>query len=94
LIRHLDLVAARSPGAYKPPEPANPISGRDDVNRIHSNPNVAGRLLGDTGATLVEYTLLLSLIAIVCLAALSAFGSTNSDSVNDSASRIVAAGGG
>jgi Flp pilus assembly pilin Flp len=64
------------------------------VNRIHSNPNAAGRLLGDAGATLVEYTLLLSLIAIVCLAALSAFGTTTSDSVNDSASQIVTAQGG
>lgn len=64
------------------------------MNRIHSNPSVAGRLFEDTGATLVEYTLLLSLIAIVCLAALSAFGATTSDSVNDSASQIVAAQGG
>ena len=47
---------------------------------------------GDAGASLVEYVLLISLIAIVCFAALSAFGSTNSDSINDSASSIVNAG--
>jgi Flp pilus assembly pilin Flp len=49
---------------------------------------------GDSGASLVEYTLLLTLIAIVCLAALTAFGSTNSESVGNSASRIVTAQGG
>ena len=49
---------------------------------------------GDSGASLVEYTLLMTLIALVCLAALTAFGSTNSDSVDNSASRIVTAWGG
>ena len=49
---------------------------------------------GDSGASLVEHTLLLSLIALACLAALSAFGSSTGDSVGDSASRIVTAQGG
>ncbi|MDG2026473.1 MAG: hypothetical protein P8J50_05145 [Acidimicrobiales bacterium] len=46
-------------------------------------------------ASLVEYALLLSLIMLVALAlaSASAFGSTVSGSVDDSASRVVSAGG-
>ena len=52
------------------------------------------RISGDAGASLVEHVLLMALIALVCLAALSAFGSSTGDSVGDSASRIVTAQGG
>ncbi|MFQ5557162.1 MAG: Flp family type IVb pilin [Acidimicrobiales bacterium] len=52
------------------------------------------RVAGDTGASLVEYTLLISLIALVCFAAVSAFGATLGGNVGDSASKITAAGGG
>jgi Flp pilus assembly pilin Flp len=47
------------------------------------------RLRGDSGASLVEYSLLLALIAFVCISALSLFGVTNGGSVNNSASSIV-----
>lgn len=47
----------------------------------------------ERGASLVEYTLMLSLILLVALASVSAFGSSVGDSVDDSASRVVAAGG-
>jgi len=46
------------------------------------------------GAALVEYVLLLSLIVLVTLAGVSAFGGSVSDSVDDSASRVIAAGNG
>lgn len=49
---------------------------------------------GDRGASFVEYALLLSLIVLVCLASLTAFGDGVSDNVDDSASRVVTAGGG
>ena len=62
------------------------------MNRIHPNERVNGRMSGESGASLVEYVLLLSLIALVALAALSAFGSANQDSLDDSASRVVNAG--
>ena len=47
----------------------------------------------DRGASLVEYVLLLSLIVLVALAGLTAFGSTVGDNIDDSASRIVTAVG-
>ncbi|MEZ5244080.1 MAG: hypothetical protein R2707_03215 [Acidimicrobiales bacterium] len=46
------------------------------------------------GASLVEYVLMLSLILLVALAGVSAFGTSIGDSVDDSASRVVTAGGG
>jgi Flp pilus assembly pilin Flp len=48
----------------------------------------------DRGATLVEYLLMLSLIVLVALAGVSALGTTLSDNVDDSASRVVTASGG
>jgi pilus assembly protein Flp/PilA len=47
------------------------------------------RLQGDEGASLVEYALLLALIAFVCIGALSFFGTGNKGSVDNSASSIV-----
>lgn len=64
------------------------------MNRTRDHTSEIGWMSGDSGASLVEYTLLLTLIAIVCLAALTAFGSTNSDSVDNSVSRIITAQGG
>ena len=48
----------------------------------------------ERGASLVEYVLLLSLIAMVCLASVSAFGAGVGANLDDSASRVVTAGGG
>jgi Flp pilus assembly pilin Flp len=45
----------------------------------------------DRGASVVEYALLVALIAFVCLSALTFFGMTNGGSVNRSASSIVKA---
>ena len=48
----------------------------------------------ERGASLVEYVLLLSLILLVCLASVTAFGDGISANVDDSASRVVTASGG
>ncbi len=48
----------------------------------------------ERGASLVEYLLMLSLIVLIALAGVSALGDTVGDSVDDSASRVVTAGGG
>jgi Flp pilus assembly pilin Flp len=40
------------------------------------------------GASLVEYVLLLMLIAMVCLAAVSWFGQSNSSKLSDISSRV------
>ncbi len=53
---------------------------------------LAVRTLDSRGASLIEYTLLLSLIVLAALAGLSAFGLGVSGSFNDSAGRIAAAG--
>ena len=46
----------------------------------------------DRGASLVEYVLMLSLILLVALASVSAFGETLGENVDDSASRVAWAG--
>jgi Flp pilus assembly pilin Flp len=42
----------------------------------------------DRGASLVEYALLISLIALVCLAAIAFFGTAASTSLSRSASKL------
>ena len=46
----------------------------------------------DRGASLVEYVLMVSLIAMVCLAALSYFGGQSGNSLGRSSNSIVGAG--
>lgn len=48
----------------------------------------ARRLGGDAGASLVEYALLVSLIAVVCISALTYFQQETSQSLSKSASAI------
>jgi len=47
---------------------------------------------GERGASLIEYALLLALIAVVCIGALQYFGNESGNSINTSTSRIVDAG--
>jgi Flp pilus assembly pilin Flp len=49
----------------------------------------ARRLRGDSGASLVEYALLLALIAVVCIAAVSFLGGALDDSYSKSASLVA-----
>ncbi len=60
------------------------------MNRHHFS--LTDEHLRHRGATLIEYTLMISLILLVALAGVSAFGGTLSDNVDDSASRVVTAG--
>ncbi|MCU1351279.1 MAG: Flp/Fap pilin component [Acidimicrobiales bacterium] len=46
----------------------------------------------ERGAGLIEYALLLALIAFVCIGAITYFGNTSGNSVNHSTDCIVAAG--
>ena len=50
------------------------------------------RFRDDRGASLVEYALVLALIAVVCIGAISFFGSSSGNSLDSSGSKIVAAG--
>ncbi|MCP3856040.1 MAG: hypothetical protein GY745_08885 [Actinomycetia bacterium] len=52
------------------------------------------RVWGERGATLVEHTMLIGLIAVVCMSALSLFGDETGGLVEGSADSIVIAGGG
>ena len=64
------------------------------MNRHHGNDDTFEKATTERGASLVEYVLMLSLILLVALAGVSAFGTSIGDSVDDSASRVVTAGGG
>jgi Flp pilus assembly pilin Flp len=48
----------------------------------------ARRIGGDDGASLVEYALLVALIAVVCISALTYFQRETSQSLSESASAI------
>ncbi len=67
------------------------VIGSPPVNRHHV---VCDTDHPERGASLVEYVLLLSLIVLVCLASLTAFGEAIGSSTDDSASRVVTASGG
>ena len=49
------------------------------------------RLSGDSGANLVEYSMLIALIVVVCLAALQTFGSKANSKMSCNASAIATA---
>ena len=52
----------------------------------------ARRFEGDRGASLVEYALLVALIAVACIAALTYFQGETSKSLSNTASAITGAG--
>ena len=62
--------------------------------RNEQNEDRRPRTLGERGASLVEYAMLIALITVVCLSALSYFGSTSGNSVGHSKDCILAAGTG
>jgi Flp pilus assembly pilin Flp len=62
------------------------------MNLTRSKSPPGRRSPGDRAASLVEYCLLVAMIALVCVGAISYFGSGNAGSVNDSADSIVHAG--
>ncbi|MEQ8842651.1 MAG: hypothetical protein RIB98_16840 [Acidimicrobiales bacterium] len=63
------------------------------MNRRHSD-ETQRTGTGDRGATLVEYILVASLVLLVALAGVSAAGDGEGDRVDESADRVVIAGGG
>jgi Flp pilus assembly pilin Flp len=52
------------------------------------------RLAGDDGANLVEYSLLVALIVVVCLAAVTAFGNAATSKMDCASSAITSQVGG
>jgi pilus assembly protein Flp/PilA len=56
------------------------------IRQIHAW--LVSRVDGDRGASLVEYALLLALIAMVCIAAVSALGDTTSASFSEAVSEL------
>lgn len=61
------------------------------MNRTRTHPPPSRRR-GDRAAGLVEYAMVVALIAFVCITAISFFGSENGGSVNSSADSILYAG--
>ena len=57
----------------------------------HSRGQQVRRRWDELGASLVEYALMLALIAVVCIGAVQFFGSSNGSGVNRSADCIEAA---
>ena len=52
------------------------------------------RFTGDDGANLVEYSMLIALIVVVCLAAMTAFGNAATEKMDCASSAIVSQVGG
>ena len=61
------------------------------MTRSHSPPR-GRRTRRDRAASLVEYCMMVALIAFVCITAISFFGSSNAGSVTSSADSISTAG--
>lgn len=64
----------------------------DDQDENIQQPIEEAEERSDRGASLVEYALLVSLIAVVCIAALNYFQQSVTESFSESSSAIVAAG--
>lgn len=62
------------------------------MNRHSPRPSGLRDDTTDRGASLVEYVLMLSLIMLVALGSVTAFGDTLGADFQDSASRVAAAG--
>lgn len=63
-----------------------PQDGEDRVPRLRRL-----RRVWDRGASLIEYAMLIALIALVCLAAVTRFGGNNQEGINRSADSIYEA---
>ena len=62
------------------------------VTRSHPPPRGRTRARGERAASLVEYCMMIALIAFVCITAISFFGSENGGSISSSTSSIINAG--
>jgi Flp pilus assembly pilin Flp len=62
--------------------PTTATKQSDDIRRVWR----------DRGASVIEYALLLALIAVVCVAAIGVLGQTVSESIEDDAQQLYDAG--
>jgi Flp pilus assembly pilin Flp len=60
----------------------------DTTTSVQAPTESAGRCRGDSGASLIEYALLLALIVIVCIGAVTVFGGNLDDSYSKSTSSM------
>lgn len=72
-------------------EPTMARSSRPARLARSGRPARLARFTSETGASLVEYALLMALIVVVCIGALQYFGSQNGSGLNRSSSCIGAA---
>jgi pilus assembly protein Flp/PilA len=59
--------------------------------RLRLREAIHGRIAGERGASLVEYALLVALIAMVCIGAITILGTETGDSVSRTANSVAAA---
>ena len=92
MIRHThdDLTEGVAPADWGDPAAAAAVEGPTRVEPVPVHPRFGRR--GQLGASLIEYVLMIALIAMVCIGALSYFGGASENSTDHSASCIVTAG--
>jgi Flp pilus assembly pilin Flp len=89
--RHDDLTTDVAPAVWSEPVAATAVEApASTVEPVPVHPRFARR--GQLGASLIEYVLMIAMIAIVCIGALSYFGGSSENSVDRSTSCIVTAG--
>ena len=90
--RHDDLTDDVAPAAWGEPAASTPVEAlpASTVEPVPVHPRFARR--GQLGASLIEYVLMIAMIAMVCIGALSYFGGSSENSVDHSSSCIVTAG--
>jgi Flp pilus assembly pilin Flp len=91
---HDDLTDDVAPAGWGEPAAAVPVAEEatptSTVEPVPVHPRFGRR--GQLGASLIEYVLMIAMIAIVCIGALSYFGGSSENSVDHSSSCIVTAG--
>ena len=78
-----------SPGRGDQSEKGTPIMHMDIIRYVQARLNIQS----ERGAALVEYALLLALIAVVCIVALTSLGKNASDKFSKIGNSISGAGG-
>jgi Flp pilus assembly pilin Flp len=89
---HDDLTDDVAPADWGDPAAATPVETptASTVEPVPVHPRFGRR--GQLGASLIEYVLMIAMIAIVCIGALTYFGGSSRNSTDRSASCIVTAG--
>jgi Flp pilus assembly pilin Flp len=64
-----------------------------DATAPHGSTATAGRCRGDVGASIVEYAILIALVAVVCIVAMNYLGGATAKSFSTTADKLDNPGG-